>query len=286
MPNVELYPLQELSSFRRLAIGSWQTAYDPNVYGSIDVRMDEALRYIEAFRRRTGKRLTVTHLVSRAIAEGLRQCPEANAVLRWNRIYLRKSVDLSILVVQTDEGQSKADLAACTVRHADQKSLYKLAVEIEEQVARIRARRDAAMEQGKKTMKRMPLFFMNAILKLLSFFMYTLNLDLQWAGIPKDPFGGATITNIGSLGLDTGYVPLVPYTRVPIFIAPGAVREAAVVEHGKIIPGLMMRICATFDHRFIDGYHAGVLAKTMQAYMERPFEHFDRIDDLPLAVAG
>jgi pyruvate dehydrogenase E2 component (dihydrolipoamide acetyltransferase) len=286
MPNVELSPLRELSSFRRLAIGSWQTAYDPNVYGSIDVRMDAALRYIEAFRRRTGKRLTVTHLVAKAIAEALRRCPEANAILRWNRIYLRKTIDLSILVVQTDEGQSKADLAACTIREADQKSLYQLAVEIEEQVAKVRARRDAAMEQGKKTMNRMPLFFMNAILKLMSFLMYTLNLDLGWAGIPKDPFGSATITNIGSLGLDTGYVPLVPYTRVPIFVAPGSVREAAVVENGKIVPGMMMRLCATFDHRFIDGYHASVLSKTVHQFLEEPFEHLDRIDDLPMAATG
>lgn len=286
MPNVELVPLRELSSFRRLAIGSWQTAYDPSVYGSIDVRMDAALRYIEAFRQRTGKRLTVTHLVTKAIAEALRRCPEANAVLRWNRIYLRKSVDVSLLVVQTDEGQQKADLAACMVRNADQKSVYQLATEIEEQVAVIRARKDAAMEKGKKTTSRIPLFFMNAMLKVLSFLMYTLNLDLDWAGIPRDPFGGATITNIGSLGLDTGYVPLVPYTRVPIFVAPGAVREAAVVEHGKIVPGMMMRLCATFDHRFIDGYHASVLSRTVHEYLEHPFEHLDRIEDLPAAGAG
>ena len=31
------------------------------------------------------------------------------------------------------------------------------------------------------------------------------------------------ITNIGSIGLDQAYVPLVPYSRVPILIALGAV---------------------------------------------------------------
>src|SRR4051812_49096714 len=115
MPNIEIRPLTELSSFRRLAIGSWQTAYDPSVYGSIEVRMEKALAYIEAFRARTGKRVTVTHLVAKALAEALRRCPEANAILRFNRIYLRQSVDLSILVVQMDEGHQRADLAACLV---------------------------------------------------------------------------------------------------------------------------------------------------------------------------
>lgn len=283
MPNIEIRPLTDISSFRRLAIGSWQTAYDPSVYGTIEVRMEQALAYIEAFRKRTGKRVTVTHLVAKALAEALRKCPEANAILRWNRIYLRKTVDLSILVVQMDEGHHKADLAACKVDNADQKSLLQLAVEIEQQVDRIRKRKDEAMEMGKKTMGRVPLFIINHMLKLLSFLMYTLNLDLKWAGIPKDPFGGATITNIGSLGLDAAYVPLVPYTRVPLFVVPGAVRDTPVIENGAVVPGKTMRIGATFDHRFIDGYHASVLSKTMHAYMEHPFEHLDRIEDLPAA---
>ena len=58
--------------------------------------------------------------------------------------------------------------------------------------------------------------------------------------MPKDPFGGATITNIGSLGLDTGFVPLVPYTRVPIFVAPGKIDDVPVVENGKVVPGKLM----------------------------------------------
>ena len=284
MPNVELTPLEELSSFRRIAIGSWQTTYDPSIYGSMELRMDKALEYIEAFRRRTGKRITVTHLVAKAIAEALRRCPEANAILRFNRIYLRKTVDLSILVVQTDEGSGKVDLAACTVREADRKSLYDLVSEIDEQVRIVRGRKDKAMEQGKKTTNAIPLFFINMFMKLVALLMYTLNIDLRGIGVPRDPFGSATITNIGTLGLDTGFVPLVPYTRVPIFVAPGAIRDTPVVEDGKIVPGKTMKLCATLDHRFIDGYHASVLSKTVHQFLENPFEHLDPIDSLPSAL--
>jgi pyruvate dehydrogenase E2 component (dihydrolipoamide acetyltransferase) len=284
MPNVELEPLTELSAFRRLALGTWQTAYDPTIYGSIELRMDQSLAYIEAFRQRTGRRITVTTLVAKALAMALSRCPEANAILRYNRIYLRKSVDLSILVVQTDEGAKKVDLAACKINGVDKKSLYALASEVDEQVKRVRERRDAAMEQGKKTTRAVPLWLMNIFLKILSFFMYTLNLDLFFAGIPKDPFGGATITNLGSLGLDTGFVPLVPYTRVPIFVAPGAIRSAPVVEDGAIVVGKIMKLCATLDHRLIDGYHAKQLSETLRSYLEDPFNHFDPIESLPEAV--
>lgn len=286
MPNIELTPLTGMSSFRRLAVGQWQTAYDPSIYGSMDLRMEKALEYIEAFRAHTGKRITVTHLVTKAMAEALRRCPEANAILRWNRIYLRKNIDLSILVVQPDEATGKVDLAAAKIVNADQRSLYELTVEVEQQVARVRQRKDKAMEQGKKTAGMIPLLCMNAFLKFAAFLSYTLNLDLSFAGVPKDPFGSATITNIGSLGLDTGFVPLVPYTRVPIFLAPGAIRDTPVVDNGQIVPGKVMRLCATLDHRFIDGYHASVMSKVMHDYLENPFEHFDKIAALPQAKAA
>ena len=105
MAHLELIPKTDVSSFRKLAIGSWKTAYDPTVYGTLTVRMDKALAYIEAFRQRTGVRLTVTHLVPRPWREALRRCPDANAVLRFNRIYLRQRITVSALVAQTDGGK-------------------------------------------------------------------------------------------------------------------------------------------------------------------------------------
>jgi pyruvate dehydrogenase E2 component (dihydrolipoamide acetyltransferase) len=59
MANLELEPIRRLSTFRRLALGTWRTAYDPSVYGSLTLRMDPALAYIDAFRTATGKRLTI-----------------------------------------------------------------------------------------------------------------------------------------------------------------------------------------------------------------------------------
>ncbi len=286
MPNLDLAPKRSVSSFRKLAIGTWQTAYDPTVYGTLTVRMDKAMAYIDEFRRRTGKRLTVTHLVTKACAEALKRCPDANAILRWNRIYLRKGVTLSVLVVQTDQGDGKVDLTAAKIENADQKSLAQIVDEMEETIERVRQRKDRALEKGKGTVAMVPFLLMNAFLKLLSFLMYTLNLDLSFLGLPKDPFGAVTVTNVGSLGLDTAYVPLVPYTRTPIFVAPGAVKDAPVVEDGKIVVGKVMNVNASFDHRFIDGFHASVLSSTVREMLENPFERFDSLDALEAKAAG
>ncbi len=283
--HLELRPKKDVSSFRKIAIGTWRTAYDPTVYGTMQIRMDKALEYIEAFRQKTGKRLTVTHLVARAVAEALKRCPDANAILRWNRIYLREKVTLSILVVQTEDGDDKVDLTAAKIDDADKKSLLEIAEEMEATIEKVRHRKDQSLESGKSTIQKIPFLFMNAFLRLLSFLMYTLNLDLSGLGMPKDAFGSATITNVGSLGLETAYVPLVPYTRVPIFVAPGAVIDAPVVENGKVVPGKLMNVNASFDHRFIDGFHASVLSRTVREMLENPFEKFDRLEDLGSTAA-
>lgn len=285
MAHLDLEQKKHLSSFRKLAIGTWRTAYDPTVYGTLTLRMEQALDYIEKFRQRTGVRLTVTHLVVKACAEALRRCPDANAILRFNKIYLRKKVTISVLVVQTDQGDGKVDLTAAKIEDADKKSLLEIAAEMDETVRKVRARKDQSLEKGKGTVALIPFALMNLFLKLLSFFMYTLNLDLSGLGMPRDAFGGITVTNVGSLGLDTAYVPLVPYTRVPIFVAPGMVKDAPVVDDGKVVPGKVMNINASFDHRFIDGYHASVLSKTCREMIERPFEFFDKIDSLPAGEA-
>lgn len=280
MGHLKLVRKKEISSFRKLALGTWQTAYDPTVYGSMTIRMEKALKYIERFREVHGIRLTVTHLVAKAVAVALDRCPDANAILRWNKIYLRQGVTISILVVQTDQGDGKVDLTAAKIDSAEKKSVKEMAEELQATIDRVRKRKEQSLEQGKGLVAMVPFIFMNVFLKVLSFCMYTLNIKMP--GTPRDAFGGATVTNVGSLGLDVAFVPLVPYTRVPIFVAPGAVVDEPVVDIkdgvATVVPGKIMRLSATFDHRFIDGMHASILAKTVRELLENPFE---KLDPLP-----
>ena len=63
----------------------------------------------------------------------------------------------------------------------------------------------------------------------------------------------------------------------PLLIAMGAVKDGPVIEDGKLVVAKTMRLCATFDHRLLDGAHAAAMARTVRAWMEDPFHHFDPI---------
>lgn len=286
MPNVQLKVMKGLSPFRKIALGTWQTTYDPSIYGGMRFRMEKAMDYIAKFRLRYGKKLTVTHLVTKALALALKACPSANAIVRFNRIYLRQAVDVSVLVVITHEDSDRVDLSMAKIRNADEISLLDMVTQLEKRVEKVRTGKDKELEQTRQSMRWIPGFLMNLFLKALSFFMFTLNLNLTWLGLPRDAFGSAIVTNVGSLGLSTAFVPLVPYSRVPIFIAPGEAFDAAVVEDGEVKVGKIMEVNATFDHRLIDGHHAMVMARVFKQILESPFEHLDPVDGEPAEVAG
>ncbi len=61
------------------------------------------MRYLADFRARTGRKLTVSHMMAKVAAMVLKEVPDANAVLRWNRIYLHKRIGIFFQVVMTDE---------------------------------------------------------------------------------------------------------------------------------------------------------------------------------------
>lgn len=77
---------------RKLAIGTWRTTYDPSVYGSMSLRMDKTLDYLEDFRQKKNRKLTLSHILAKVMGLILHEMPDVNAILRFNRIYLREDI--------------------------------------------------------------------------------------------------------------------------------------------------------------------------------------------------
>ena len=285
MPNLRLRKKEHLSSFRKIAIGTWRTAYDPSVYGTLKLRADLIVAYIEEFRRRTGKRLTLSHVMAKAVAITLHQMPDANAILRFNRIYLREDIGVFFQVAMEDKDTGEIDLSGATVFEAHTKSLEQIVDEFQAKVDTVKAGTDKELEGTRSAFKSIPYFLLNTVTNLLGLLLYTFNLDLRFAGVPRDAFGSAMVTNIGSLGLEEGYVPLVPYSRVPLLLAVGAVQREPVVDGDAIVPGQVLRVFATFDHRVLDGMHAAQMAKTLKRLFDDPVAGFGPLPSIPPASA-
>ena len=278
MPNLALKRKRGLSAFRKLSIGTWRTTYDPIVHGSTALRMDKALAYVKDFREHTGKRLTLTHMMAKAVSHVLHEVPDANAVLRFHTIYLRQRVGVMFQVVLSDPKTNEIDLSASTLFECHEKTLEQIVDEFTQTTDLVRSRK-ASTQKSRSLIQKMPGFVVHPFLKTVTFLQGTLNLNLSGLGIPSDPFGSVMITNIGSLGLDEAYPPLVPYSRVPMVLAMGAVTDTPVVEDGKVVPAKVMRLCASFDHRILDGAHAAKMVQKLREWMEDPYGKFGSLND-------
>jgi pyruvate/2-oxoglutarate dehydrogenase complex dihydrolipoamide acyltransferase (E2) component len=272
MPCVELHPYTRPSMWRRMAVVNWGNPHDPQVYGRVEVDLSQALDYARRESQRGGIQITPTHLLLRAIALCLKEYPDANAIVRWNRIYTRKRVNVFCHVAIPGK---KPDLSGVLLRDADTKNPVAIAQELQEKVSAIRNGTDRELARTRRMLDRIPSFLYGMMLRLIDFLQYTLNLNLSRFGIPQDPFGGAAVTSIGSLGISEAFVPLSPITRIPLFVSLGKVEEKPVVRHGEIVIRPMCVLCATFDHRVMDGYRAGKMTKFVTRYLADP-EKYER----------
>jgi pyruvate dehydrogenase E2 component (dihydrolipoamide acetyltransferase) len=87
------------------------------------------------------------------------------------------------------------------------------------------------------------------------------------------------LTSVGMFGLDEGFAPPTPFAHVPIYVLLGAVRDMPVAVDGQVVVRKMVTLCATIDHRFVDGAQGGILAKAIRRVLENPWE----LDPKPIA---
>ncbi len=278
MSNLKLERKRGLSAFRQMAIGTWKAPQDPQAYGRITLAMDEALRYLDAFRAATGKHLTVTHMFAWAIGRVLEAVPDANAILRFNRVYLRRDIAVFFQVAMRDPKSGEIDLSGVKIDAPEKKSLAAIADEFEAHAALVRAGKDRELERTRQVFRRVPPLLIGKVLDAIDFFAFKLNLDMRWAGVPRDPYGSVLVTNVGTLGLEEAWAPLLPQGHVGLIVALGEIREVPVVRDGAVVPGKVMAVCATFDHRLLDGVHASRMITKIREIMEDPFGHFEPLE--------
>ena len=257
----------ETSTFRRIAASMWSRPNDPSIYGFIDVEVSETLQFIEDYRARTGDKLTITHVVAQAVARAFARYPELNAKVRYGgRVEQRDQVDL-FLSVATAGGR---DLSGVKIEQAEQLTLSGLLKEISISARRTRDGEDEVYERSRSLMGTLPWWVLRPMLWLTDFATNELHLHLPSQGMPRDPFGTAMITNVGGFGIDTAFAPFLPMGRAPMLLLVTSVRDRPWVVDGEVVVRPVLRLCATFDHRIVDGYQAGLLAKVVMAEVQHP----------------
>ncbi len=270
MPQLDLEPFPHASTFRRIAAAAWAAPNDPTIYGILTLRAEPLLAHLAAHRAATGQRLTVTHAVARAAAIALSHHRDLNAVVRFGSLHLRRDIDIFLQVALPAEGPDGAvDLSGVMLRRADQLSLAEVGARVAEGAQKARAGEDPELARGRRT-AALPGWLLRLLFPVVRFLQTSLNLDLRPLGLPRDPFGSLQITSLGMMGIRMGFAPFFPMATSPIILMVGAVEDAPVVEGGQVVVGKVLTICASADHRIVDGTHCARFAQTLKGLLEAP----------------
>ena len=252
--------------WRKVASATWRGPRDPQIYGDLEIDATELLSFLEDARSATGARVTVTHLVGRALAHALAANPDLNVRKRGDRFVAREDVSI-FFVVAVDEGK---DLSGVKVRDADRKSAVEIAQELSARAAKIRSGADADFGRSKRLLALTPGPVLRGALGLTAWLTRDVGLDLRRLGLRKHPFGSAMVTSVGMFGVQHAYAPLSPLYRVPFLALVSEVAPKPVAEGEQVVVRPVLIVSATMDHRYVDGAHAARLAKSVRAYLENP----------------
>ncbi len=239
---------------------------DPQFFGDLELDATALLSYIEQARQAAGVHVTMTHLIGKAVAHGLAEVPQLRCRLARGREHERDSIDV-FFIVTTDSGQ---ELTGVKIHGADRKSAVQIADELNRRCRAIDAGQDPELGRGKTLLTTLPARGLRLALHLGAWLTSDLNLDLSRLGMPRQAFGGAMITSVGMWGIERAYSPLAHYYRVPVLVLVGAVHQAPVVVADQVVIRPMLTVTATFDHRYVDGFHAAQFAHAVRSYCESP----------------
>lgn len=254
-----------IAGWRKIAAATWNNPNDPQIYGDMEFDATALLAFMEEAGVADHK-LSITHLVGKALAHALGEHPDLNVHIYRGHFIKRPTVDMFFIVTV---GQG-SELSGVKVVEADKKPVVEIARELRQRAERIRTGDDVEFGKTKDIFAKTPRRLLQVGFKAAAWLTTDKDLDLKKHGLPRQPFGSAMVTSVGMFGIQHAYAPLSPYYRVPLIVLVGEVMRKPIAVGDAVEIRPMLNLAATLDHRYLDGYHAARLARSVKEYIEDP----------------
>ncbi|MFN7326549.1 MAG: 2-oxo acid dehydrogenase subunit E2 [Chitinophagales bacterium] len=259
------------TDWRKVAASLYQKPTDSKIFGSVDLDVTLAEEFVNE-QRKKGLKITLTHILLLAIARGIKtEAPELNCYVKRGQIVQRPSIDASLSVIIRGE----REMSSVLVRAADTLTLSDLVRYLETEIPATRKGQEKGAMKMKKILAAIPWPFRTWLLAILRNVTVNWGLSLPKWGISANSFGTFVLSNIGSVGLDSGYPALLPSSNVSIVLIMGSVHTKPAVVHGEIVPRKILNLSAALDHRVVDAVHGGRLFKAIKAVLRDPHQLLD-----------
>jgi pyruvate/2-oxoglutarate dehydrogenase complex dihydrolipoamide acyltransferase (E2) component len=258
--------VQNVPSFFKMANAMWNDPEEPYIFSSVSIDVSKAISWMKSHKERTGEKITINHLCTRALGMAYKKYPQINTKIEGDKIYTRETVDFQILV-STESGD---ELSGIKIENVDQKSVSQISQEIRTGAMDVRRNQGPSYQFSKDLIGYCSIPMTRWIMKIASYIVNRLGIDLKLFGFPVDPFGSAIISCVGMHGIETGFGPLVPISRSGLLLVIPAIKEKPWVVDGEVVVRPILKLCMTLDHRLFHGYYVSLLQKELKSLLENP----------------
>lgn len=260
------------TEWRKIASSIYRKPSDSKIFGAVEIDVTGLEDYI-AGRRREGDKVTLTHFFTLVVARALREeVPELNCYIRRGKVIRREQVDATVSVLLDGSRMSSVRL-----NRADRLTLSEAAQLLREKIREIRTGDENRTMKSGGFITSIPWPFRGWVFRLVRMITINLSIPVPGLGLPRNSFGSFLISNIGTLGLETGYPALFPISDVAFVIIMGGVIKKPVVVDNQIVIRKMMSLSIALDHRVVDAWHGGKLFR----YIKNMVDHPARLDSKP-----
>ncbi len=254
------------SPWRTISTAVYGAPNEGKIYGILEVDVTDAWEMIK-LNRNEGRRITMTHLVAGAIGRAIGwDIPEMNAFVKRGNVVQRDEVIVTVAVNM----HGGKEMSSVKVYDAHKRTVFEIGDIIRKRVAKTRSGSDNDTMENKSFLAKIPWPFRRMTFLLFRFITNTLGVEIKSLGLGHNAFGSILLSNIGSHGLSMGMAALFPGSKLPAVVIMGKEDDKPVVIDGEIVIRKILPLTGTFDHRIMDGYHAGLLAHHIKRYLEQP----------------
>jgi pyruvate dehydrogenase E2 component (dihydrolipoamide acetyltransferase) len=263
--------------WRVTAAAIYTTPTDSRVYGTLDIDVTEAKKFIDR-KREEGVKITMVHVTVAVLARAMAfDAPEMNCFIRRGAVVGRKHLDVMVPVQVGGE----TGVTAAIIRNAHARKVSDIAAEIRDKATRSRGGEEIRAAKNKYVLNRIPWPLRRPIFRLLKWVTVDMGIEIKALGLSAHSFGSFVVSDIGSFGLNTGMTSLMPAAKVPCVVVLGKIEEKPVVRKGEIVIRTILPLTGTFDHRIVDGMQIGKFARGLKRGYRKP-EWLDEVPDKEL----
>jgi len=253
------------TNWRKVASTIYKKPTDSKIFGIVELDVTELEKYV-AKKRKEGIKTTITYLVTLIIGRAIRQeVPALNTYVKRGKILQREHVDATVSVLLPG-GQ----MGSVKVENADQLTTDEISEKIGKNIANSRKGDENETMQSKSLLAKLPWPFRNWLFKIYQTITIHWGISVPGIGLDSNSFGSFMVSNIGTVGLDTGFASLLPSSNISFVYVLGTINKKPVVVNDEIVIRRVMLMASTLDHRVVDGSHGGSLFRFIKQVAKNP----------------